>query len=245
MIVINKNQEWENLEQEFKRTVDGLGKHIDPSIMKTVVSLNAMGIYTTASCEGHLDRACPYPWIDVSLKKAENLSEKIFVLVREGKREEEETQRLMKEHRELALQAEQGLVKQLEEFYQHYPFNYDRHLSIWRFGNGKPRMQSHGAEYQAFRDLAERAEKLKEYQQEMQRFAAFLKARFFERDSVKHEYPVSEAADLLGMRHRTLNAHIDRGNIKATKRGRDFYITADELERFKNTPRRPGRPVKV
>jgi excisionase family DNA binding protein len=245
MITIDKRQTWNDLEERMARTIDRLKKHIDPGIMQTVVALNAMGIYTTASCEGHLDRALAYPWIDVSLEEAESLSDQILAFVREGKREEEETQRLMQKHRELVLQAEYSLVKHLEDFYQHHPFNYDRHLSIWRFGNGKPRLQSHGAEYQTFRDPSARAEKLAEYQSEMQAFADFLKRRFFGEDATEQEYPVSQAAEILGMKHRTLNAYIDRGNIKATKRGRDLYIAREELERFKATPRKVGRPSRA
>ena len=50
---------------EVDRTVDGLGMGIDEGIKELVVSLWALGIQTTGSCEGHKERGCPYPWLDI------------------------------------------------------------------------------------------------------------------------------------------------------------------------------------
>jgi excisionase family DNA binding protein len=245
MITIDKMQEWQKVEQCMSKTVDALGKRIDKGIMPVVIAINVLGISTIASCEGHLNWGASYPWIDIASREVEPIAQRISALIRDGKREDEETQHLMQKVKMLHLQEEMKLLPLLDAFYQYHSFSYDRHLSIWHFARGEARLQSCGAEYQTFRTSDERAEKLTEYQQEMQAFANFLKSRFFGEMNIKQEYLVGEAAGLLGMRHRTLNAHIDRGNIKATRRGRDFYITADELERFKNIPRRPGRPVKV
>jgi hypothetical protein len=179
MQTLSKSQVWTDLQKRFHRTVDRLGERIDPGIMDTVVAFNAAGLYTSASCEGHLDHGLAHPWIDVTHEEAEDIAQKIVELLNEGKREDAYTQQLMKEHRQLLLQAEQGLVELLNAFYQHHTFDYDRHLIVWRFSNGKPRLQSHGAEYQPYRDPAKKAQKLKEYQDEMQCFASFLKERFF------------------------------------------------------------------
>jgi hypothetical protein len=234
---------WQDLEKHFATVTDRLDMPIDPGIMDVVVAFNAVGIHTTQSCEGHLDHGAAHPWVDVSSKEADDIAQKIAWKLYEGKREDDETQRLMQEHRQLLLQAEYELIPYLNAFYQHQPFDYDRHLSISRFSNGMPRVQSYGADCQEFRSGNERVAKLKAYQQEMQAFADFLKRRYFGEDGT--EYPVGQAADLLGMRHRTLTSHIERGNVAATKKGRDYYISHDELERFKNRPRKVGRPAKV
>jgi len=63
MLVASKNQVWQDLEYQMRRTVDGLGKRIDAGIMDAVVALNANDIYTTASCEGHLDWGATRGWI--------------------------------------------------------------------------------------------------------------------------------------------------------------------------------------
>jgi hypothetical protein len=43
---------------------DNLGCGIDAGIRDIVVRFNALNLETDASCEGHTDRALPYPWLD-------------------------------------------------------------------------------------------------------------------------------------------------------------------------------------
>ena len=179
MQTVTKSQVLDDLREHFKRVVDGIGTPIDQGILDTVVAFNAIGLYTTASCEGHIDEGLAHPWIDISCEDAEKLAGKIAWKLYEGKREEEETKRMMQQHRLCLLREEQKLVEFLDAFYQQHRFNYERHLSICRFSNGAPRIQSYGADHQEFRDTHERAQKLKEYQQEMLRFAEFLRDRFF------------------------------------------------------------------
>jgi hypothetical protein len=175
MQTISKSQVWKDLQQRFRRVVDRIGTPLDKGILDTVVALNVVGMNTTASCEGHMDHGVAYPWIDVSHVDADGLAQTICQLLYKGKREDKETKQLQYQHRMVLLQAEQELIGLLNAFYQHHPFDYDRHLSIWRFSNGMPRLQSHGAEYQQFRDPTERLAMLQEYQQEMQAFAEYLK----------------------------------------------------------------------
>src|ERR1700726_3863361 len=181
MLAIDKSQIWQEIEQQFAKMTDSTGTPIDPGILATVIALNAQDIFTVASCEGHLNRdnTKPYPWIVVSCQEAEDLDQRIAELLYEGKREDAETKRLMQLHRLLLFNVEYDLVELLNTFYQHQAFEYDRHLSIWRYSNGTPCLQSHGAEYQQFREPDVRAAKLKEYQDEVHAFASFLKARFF------------------------------------------------------------------
>lgn len=49
--------------------VDGNGMEIDPEIKHAVIALNYAGFYTQMSCEGHMDWALPYPWIDISIDR--------------------------------------------------------------------------------------------------------------------------------------------------------------------------------
>lgn len=53
-----------------------------------------------------------------------------------------------------------------------------------------------------------------------------------------------EVAAALGMTDRAVRAHIKRGNIKATMHGRDWGITAEEVERFKVERRPAHRPAR-
>lgn len=51
-----------------------------------------------------------------------------------------------------------------------------------------------------------------------------------------------QAAARLGIKAVTVLKHIKRGNIKATKDGRDWLIEPAELERFTQERRSGGRP---
>jgi hypothetical protein len=49
---------------------------IDKKIIEVVAILNLIDIKTTQSCEGHLDRALPYPWVQIGSIHGEQLNEK-------------------------------------------------------------------------------------------------------------------------------------------------------------------------
>lgn len=50
------------------KIVDGLGKPIDAGIKPMVAVLNALEVPTSGSCEGHIERALSYPWVDIGLE---------------------------------------------------------------------------------------------------------------------------------------------------------------------------------
>ncbi len=54
----------------------------------------------------------------------------------------------------------------------------------------------------------------------------------------------SEAADRLGIKARSVVQFIKRGLITATKRGRDYWIEADEVARYAAERRAQHRPKK-
>ncbi len=63
--------------------------------------------------------------------------------------------------------------------------------------------------------------------------------------SSKPFYTTNEAGLLLGLSPRSITKYVELGQITAEKMGRDWIITAEELERFKNTPRKVGRPAQA
>ena len=58
-------------------------------------------------------------------------------------------------------------------------------------------------------------------------------------------YTTSEAALLLGVQPKTVTRYIERKVIQAEKRGRDYLISQESLERFKQERRKAGRPKKI
>lgn len=182
MAVLIKDQVWFDVKHQMSRTIDKLGKRIDAGIMDCVAALNVNDIRTSASCEGHLDWGCPYPWIDVESDdpRIAEIEQKIAILLSEGKRGSDELEQLHLELKQIHYQEELKLISGLEAFYQTHPLVYDRHLMLIHIKRGGCRMRSQGADIQEIRSLDECTAKLKEYQQEMNAFAAFLKERFFD-----------------------------------------------------------------
>lgn len=63
----------ERIRKEVERMRDGLGKPVDPKIKDLVIGLRVLGICTTSSCQGHLDRCNPYPSVDILAEDREAL----------------------------------------------------------------------------------------------------------------------------------------------------------------------------
>ena len=54
---------------------------------------------------------------------------------------------------------------------------------------------------------------------------------------------INEAAAALGVAAATLRQQIANGRLRATKRGRDWWVTDGEVERYRRESRgHPGRP---
>ena len=49
---------------------------------------------------------------------------------------------------------------------------------------------------------------------------------------------IKEAAELLGLDPSTLRHQHDNGRLKATKRGRDLWVTPKEVERYRRENKR-------
>ena len=54
-----KQEQWKTIEKEMERLVD------EPEMLEPVVALNAVGLSTTNSCEGHKDHGRIVPWITI------------------------------------------------------------------------------------------------------------------------------------------------------------------------------------
>lgn len=216
---LTKQEKWENMSLEVDSWCDGLGYPIDPNIKEVVVALNVLGIPTRQSCEGHLDRACPYPWVDVDIStpEIEKLEHERKLLNRRRLHQEELIDNMFPElspyeqwntfEGELLadmfkalillcdeiekLQANQlkNIYFLLEQFYKTESCSYDCTLIVEIRDLG--RINSIGADMQCVRSEEEREIKLLEYQKEMDRFAHFLKNLFFQSEYVQTEYITS------------------------------------------------------
>jgi hypothetical protein len=189
-----KQAQWQQMEQLLHGTKDRLGKGIDEGIFETVVALNVLGINTSQSCEGHIDRGQAAPWVHIQAPGIEPLEQEYRRMLK-AKRQEERTKprdqltRLSHEPDEIQQTRDEILKHNLEErkkamgfldeFYRERRVPYDRMLITRSIGLGVTRLQSQGAEFQEIASPDERQRKLLEYQQEMQAFGAFLKGKHF------------------------------------------------------------------
>jgi len=144
-----KDQIWEEVFDRVAMTTDDLGRRIDPGIIYLILALNASGIRTTFSCEGHLDHGQSYPWVWIPAEDQSKLAEVLTAFY--------------KKHEQAGEQAMDQML-----------------VIVCNFIEDECVLQSFGACCQNERKQELRAKKLKEYQQEMQSFATFLKDRFFE-----------------------------------------------------------------
>lgn len=71
MLDLDRRQPW----QKALDRVRGINRsfHLDPRIEDIVLALNGCRVCTTQSCEGHLERALPYPWVRVEAASCEQL----------------------------------------------------------------------------------------------------------------------------------------------------------------------------
>lgn len=62
---MNNAARWNDVAEKMNKTTDRLRMPIDVGIFDTVVALNVLGFTTIQSCEGHIGRALPYPWVSI------------------------------------------------------------------------------------------------------------------------------------------------------------------------------------
>src|SRR3989338_4772493 len=66
-----RKRRWKEIEQKFERDED-----IDKKIFQTVVALNALGVETIKSCQGHLTDFKPSPHVELLTTKSNLLTGK-------------------------------------------------------------------------------------------------------------------------------------------------------------------------
>ncbi len=186
---------WKQIEQEVDSITDALGKHIDGGIRDAVIALKANQINTAASCEGHIERRNPSPWIDVegldteesrnAIELLRKIEEKI-VQTESTDPEADELDNLYSRQHEVYNEAMlphlheiEKVIHVLDLFYANRSVPVDRRLIINTLGH-RGRIESQGSRIQSIRSDTDKQKKLDEYKEEMKLFADFLKNMFFQ-----------------------------------------------------------------
>jgi hypothetical protein len=185
---------WTRMEGYINQVGDRLGMGIDQGIKQTIIGLNVLGINTTASCEGHIDRAIAGPWIDVSAAETEEMKamtkEADKLLAKAERREKEkasdveldrlygEYHRLSDKVREPHLREVAKAMRLLEEFYAERKVPFGVQLTISPLGFGG-RLQAQATMLQDIEDEKTKQDKLTAFQAEMDAFSAFVRTKYF------------------------------------------------------------------
>lgn len=177
----SKEKLWQEKSKEIDIITDRLGMPIDEGIKEMVIALQLLGINTTASHEGKLDRH-PIPYIDIESSDPEKdiLEEKSDELFDSDRnKNEEELNIIDKKILRLNLEERKKIIILLEEFYQNRKVPFESRLGLHVGARGKMRLQSQGADFQEIEeDEKIKAERLKAFQDEMNAFKDFLKQKF-------------------------------------------------------------------
>lgn len=207
----DQQERWRSGIEQWKRVTDGLGQTIDPGILETVVVLNLLLVQTSGSCEGHAQRGCAYPWVDIEVplearedqeRLYDALNERFMSLCVLGSngfpvKISEEAGQILHERDAVGYEIRRAhhkmvglLLTYLDAFYQKHSSSFDRHLTFSEIGLfGMMRLHSVGGLLQTTRPESLRQLKLLEYQQEMHAFTEFLKAQFFQGASMPDREP--------------------------------------------------------
>lgn len=60
--------------EQTRQLSDALGRGMDPQIILPVAAVQRLGIPTHQSCQGHPDRALPYPWIQLHRRSEQQMT---------------------------------------------------------------------------------------------------------------------------------------------------------------------------
>lgn len=179
----SKQKKWRALVKKFSKTGDKLGNGIDKGILETVVALNALGINTRQSCEGHLKWGTCAPWVDVkaaNTRALEKLKDEAWERAQKDDRLYEEFHKTRVRLKSKNLTVAKKLWRYLEMFYEgRIGVDFSTRLVLWEFGDGIARLESQGAMLQEATPLRTRKINLLKYQKEMAKFTKFLKGVYF------------------------------------------------------------------
>ena len=165
--------EWDAKVEAFSHVADKLSEPIDPGIFETVVALNAMGINTRQSCEGHLDgHKRVAPWIDLQSPNADELSRKY---------DEDQTDESLDALRKSNLAEGRKIMHHLDDFYDGRDTPFEERVVLKPFGDGVVRMEIQESSLDPSNENLTAANLLA-YRREMQDFGGYLKLKFLASD---------------------------------------------------------------
>lgn len=184
---MHKDKIWRRTEKRVGLITDKLGKGVDQGILSVVVGLNALGVCTSASCEGHARWGTGGPYVDIEAKETKarvELQKQYRAMLKQKTLSDARAiqRRKMAQRIDRYNQREiKKLFPLLSKFYARRVVGYDQRLTIrpWSWSIG--RLESQGVCILPLLVRTERLRRLKMYQAEMRNFAQFVKNEFYKK----------------------------------------------------------------
>jgi len=149
---------------------------VDRGIVETVAILRLLGIHTTSSCAGHLDRITGGPYVNFASVR----NDQVFTKMKEaGDRKSSEYKRIFNEGTRNNLIERQKIVPYLDSFYANRIVPSNQRIIITGFGPTKNCVMCQGAEFGHILGDQERNELLNKNKNEMKLFTEYLKLCYF------------------------------------------------------------------
>lgn len=178
---------WHQAKKEARRITDKLGMPIDRGILDTVVVLRLLGINTTGSCGGHLDRRnTSGPYVDFRPKLTKEYELQAQAI---GDPKDPLYKRLRHKAMEVNIREMQKLLPYLDAFYQGRDTPQSQRLIVKHFGHLTNFLMCQGAALTLIGDRVTRKDLLLQHQAEMKAFTDYLKATWEKGDGVAFPSP--------------------------------------------------------
>jgi len=157
---------WNRARRKVLRIADKLGRPIDTKLQKAVAALLVFGFETTASCQGHLNRGEPFPWIDVGVYSGKSRSPSL-------------SKRRLGQRIRRNLQSELHMLELLTSFYARRSVPLEQRLIVLPFGiYGAWQLTVQGGHVQYVVPKLLRTRRLKSFQREITDFVTFLRKKY-------------------------------------------------------------------
>jgi hypothetical protein len=176
-LIAEKEKKWQQAVGQIGQ-IEAKDPHrlkIDSQIKNTVIGLNANGMSTTMSCEGHLNHGSGSPYILITTKKAQQLDrEANMAYIQQDPRYEQ----LKELSRTFNTSLLTHLQEHLDDFYQSRLTTPQTQL-VAELTHDRIILRNRGSHVQKTASQQERETNLKNFQREMKAFGLFLKQKFF------------------------------------------------------------------
>jgi len=169
---------WQETRKHVLQMTDKLGMPVDKRMIETVTILKLLGLHTTMSCSGHMQRITGGPYVAFISPKAEKYRERCKQI--DNPKDAQYKKLYQKALRENILEL-QKLYHLLEQFYAaRNATTFGRRLSLRTHGFSASRLDCQGADLARIVDRRSRKQMLADSQAEMKDFTEYLKRSFFE-----------------------------------------------------------------